>query len=257
MIKKIISLAEVKKQRKRRRRQRQAISMTDGQQPLSIINIYIPPFSSCPNQYHTDFSQIFTEGLGDLLIMGAFNANHNAWHSCTDDAVAANWGVAHLSPLGSSSHSHLIETAASVRPSHFHQLQEGKLGIPPSGNWGMNYFGTSTWFLRKWPLPYHHGSSQVPHPSCVLQELHRCIAWWGQAPHQGEGPDPSNRSTQSFHSNSQWEDQHTHLPRRSWRRDLRGGELEPSNALHPFAVSSPPTVGEAAAVCFKPAYQIR
>ena len=53
---------------------------------LYIRNIYIPPHSSCQQQYEPPLQHLF-DGLGDTyLILGDFNAHSQLWHStATDD----------------------------------------------------------------------------------------------------------------------------------------------------------------------------
>ena len=46
---------------------------------IKIINIYIPPSSSCDNDYNPDISRIIpTE---DCIILGDFNAHDQLWYS--------------------------------------------------------------------------------------------------------------------------------------------------------------------------------
>ena len=59
---------------------------------LRVVNIYIPPTSSC----HTDYSPDLTPLLSftdDTLIVGDFNAHDPAWYSSTSDSRAANRGA--------------------------------------------------------------------------------------------------------------------------------------------------------------------
>ena len=74
---------------------------------------------------------------------------------------------------------------------------------------------------------------------------------WNQGGHQRRGTDPNNRFTQTFHS-TQWENQHTYHPRRTWRLGTRPRKPQPLNALHTLL-----GLLEAAAVSSKPAYQVR
>ena len=57
---------------------------------LRIVNIYIPPTSSCPPNFTPELHLLLDQGQDDTLILGDFNAHHRSWHSATgSDAAAA------------------------------------------------------------------------------------------------------------------------------------------------------------------------
>ena len=51
---------------------------------ISILNVYLPPVSSCSQGYVPDFSNILN--LNDAVILGDFNAHDVLWHSSINDA---------------------------------------------------------------------------------------------------------------------------------------------------------------------------
>jgi hypothetical protein len=51
---------------------------------ISIINVYLPPVSSCSQGYVPDFSNILN--YNDALLLGDFNAHDTLWHSSINDA---------------------------------------------------------------------------------------------------------------------------------------------------------------------------
>ena len=67
----------------------QAIIVEMGGAKLLVCNIYIPPVSSCPQDYRPDFYPVFGY-TGDILIMGDFNAHDETWFSSTLDEGARN-----------------------------------------------------------------------------------------------------------------------------------------------------------------------
>lgn len=50
---------------------------------ITIINVYVPPVTSCTPGYNPDFSRILS--LGDAIILGDFNAHDSLWHSTIKD----------------------------------------------------------------------------------------------------------------------------------------------------------------------------
>ena len=55
--------------------------------PTNIINIYIPPASSCAPGYSFDIFPLlnFLDG-GDALVLGGVNAHHDSWFSTSNDS---------------------------------------------------------------------------------------------------------------------------------------------------------------------------
>ncbi|XP_018025718.1 uncharacterized protein LOC108681219, partial [Hyalella azteca] len=94
-----------------------AISIPLNGSPLRIINVYIPPASSCPAGYSPELSDIVSLP-GDCLIVGDFNAHHPSWFSHTDDQRAAARGAAVDDVVANSSLAFLNEDSYTRRPSH-------------------------------------------------------------------------------------------------------------------------------------------
>jgi hypothetical protein len=69
----------------------QGITIEPYGTPLHITNLYIPPSSSCPNNYTPDLSTLFSLDV-DQTILGDLNAHHDAWYSRTADGGAARRG---------------------------------------------------------------------------------------------------------------------------------------------------------------------
>lgn len=53
------------------------ITVTMGTDVLHLVNVYIPPVSSCPSGYIADISHLLE--LNDCIILGDMNAHHNSW----------------------------------------------------------------------------------------------------------------------------------------------------------------------------------
>ena len=51
---------------------------------ITIINVYVPPVTSCTPGYNPDFSRILSHS--DAIIMGDFNAHDSLWHSTIKDS---------------------------------------------------------------------------------------------------------------------------------------------------------------------------
>ena len=69
------------------------ITLPDNTSSLHIINLYIPPCSSCPQGFSPNLDPLL-EGLQahNSLVMGDFNAHNTAWFSNTEDQRAATRG---------------------------------------------------------------------------------------------------------------------------------------------------------------------
>ena len=64
----------------------QGIVVTIDQIDISIVNLYIPPATSCPSGFVPVLAPLFGWDFGgDALVVGDFNAHHHAWHSPSSD----------------------------------------------------------------------------------------------------------------------------------------------------------------------------
>jgi exonuclease III len=57
----------------------QGIMVTVNGSPINIFNLYIPPSSSCPPAYKPSLITLFDFSDSDTIVMGDFNAHHEAW----------------------------------------------------------------------------------------------------------------------------------------------------------------------------------
>ena len=57
---------------------------------LQICNVYIPPTSSCQNQYEPDIESLFVNTSDNALILGDFNAHNSLWFSDSTDNIRGN-----------------------------------------------------------------------------------------------------------------------------------------------------------------------
>jgi hypothetical protein len=55
-----------------------------GGASLEIFNVYIPPISSCPSGYNTNFNALLDLPDHDAVFLGDFNAHHSYWFSPRD-----------------------------------------------------------------------------------------------------------------------------------------------------------------------------
>ena len=71
----------------------QGITLTFHSSKLNILNIYIPPASSCPGHTLDEdmLSPLFSSDA-DTLVLGDLNAHNEAWFSRTSCDWAADWG---------------------------------------------------------------------------------------------------------------------------------------------------------------------
>ena len=72
-----------------------------GDSKINIINIYIPPPSSCPSHFRPDLS-LLLDPQDPTIVMGDFNAHNAAWYSSTRDEAAAGRGSAIVEALNDS-----------------------------------------------------------------------------------------------------------------------------------------------------------
>ena len=69
-----------------------------------MINIYIPPATSCPSGFAPLLVPLFGRDFGcDTLVVGDFNAHHQAWHSPSSDDRAQARGELVVSAADSGS----------------------------------------------------------------------------------------------------------------------------------------------------------
>lgn len=68
--------------------EQQCISIYSGKSELNLVNIYIPPASSCPSGYRPSINHIL--GLDDCIIMGDFNGQLVIIHSGTLSRILIN-----------------------------------------------------------------------------------------------------------------------------------------------------------------------
>jgi len=92
------------------------ITMELNGSPTHIINIYLPPHSSCPPNYFPNFSQLLSF-QDDSIILGDFNAHNPAWFSSTGDQTAANRGEALVEAINASDLCLLNEDTPTRLPS--------------------------------------------------------------------------------------------------------------------------------------------
>ena len=93
----------------------QGIYATIDNIKLAIINLYIPPANSCPRDHSPQLSHLFERDFGcDTLVVGDFNAHHEAWHSSTNSSRAAARGELIVEAAESSSLC-LLNTAHPTR----------------------------------------------------------------------------------------------------------------------------------------------
>lgn len=68
--------------------EQQAIAVMSLNSEVTLINVYIPPSSSCPNAYVANISHLLNSD--DCIVMGDFNAHHSLWHSAKEDDSRGN-----------------------------------------------------------------------------------------------------------------------------------------------------------------------
>lgn len=95
----------------------QGITASLNGAPLKIINLYIPPATSCPPGYIPNLAAILAI-TDDCLIVGDFNAHHASWYSHTEDQRAAARGVVLDDYLSTSSFGILNEDSPTRLPTH-------------------------------------------------------------------------------------------------------------------------------------------
>ena len=71
---------------------------------IAIVNLYIPPATSCPQGHSPHLTSLFERDFGcDTLVVGDFNAHHHAWHSPSSDDRALARGELVIEATESSS----------------------------------------------------------------------------------------------------------------------------------------------------------
>ena len=94
----------------------QGIEVWMGGCSLRIVNVYIPPPSSCPPGYAPEFDRLL-DIEGDGLIVGDFNAHHPSWYSRTEDDRAELRGVSLDAAASGSNFGFLNEDSPTRLPS--------------------------------------------------------------------------------------------------------------------------------------------
>jgi hypothetical protein len=61
-----------------------AVSIDIGSSTLDIVNIYLPPISSCPSSHRPDFASLLDLPSNDALILGDLHTHHSSWFSPRD-----------------------------------------------------------------------------------------------------------------------------------------------------------------------------
>ena len=61
--------------------EQQAIMLRGTEHNITLINVYIPPESSCSNGYRPSIEHLLNLSPEDSIIVGDFNAHHDLWHS--------------------------------------------------------------------------------------------------------------------------------------------------------------------------------
>lgn len=59
--------------------EQQAISISSGTTTTTLVNVYIPPVTSCPSGSTANIDHLLDQNFG--VIMGDFNGHHPLWHS--------------------------------------------------------------------------------------------------------------------------------------------------------------------------------
>lgn len=62
-----------------------SISMDSPEGRLLVNNIYLPPRSSCPNNYSPGWDQLLEDTNERRILVGDFNSHHSLWYSSTQD----------------------------------------------------------------------------------------------------------------------------------------------------------------------------
>ena len=85
--------------------------------PTDILNVYIPPPSSCPPGYSPDFTRLFQQ-TNDCLILGDFNAHNPSWYSSTSCISSKIRGDALLDAINDSQLNILNEDSSTRLPTY-------------------------------------------------------------------------------------------------------------------------------------------
>ncbi len=95
-----------------------AIKVLFNNLELCIVNIYIPPASSCSSGFIPQISHLFR--LQDTLLIGDFNAHDPLWSSGTPDSrgtsFAAEINLSDMAVLNSNSHTRITKNNAGSSP---------------------------------------------------------------------------------------------------------------------------------------------
>ena len=89
------------------------VTVTFNGSDLDILNLYIPPISSCPPGYSPNFPSLLDLPTNDALFFGDFNAHHSSWYSPRDpsdprgDLLASALDSSTFAPLNCDSYTRL------------------------------------------------------------------------------------------------------------------------------------------------------
>ena len=72
----------------------QSIQIATSASELTITNVYIPPQSSCPQDYKASIAHLITP-QGDKLVLGDLNAHDALWSSSYADTRGATLAVSY------------------------------------------------------------------------------------------------------------------------------------------------------------------
>ena len=104
-----------------------AIEVDLGGTALALVNVYIPPVSSCPRNYAPDLDALL-EKRGDQMVFGHFNAHHRSWFS----SGSAWWGCQQFAACGCehwSEHTPLLSGPALLARCHPSERRERASGF--------------------------------------------------------------------------------------------------------------------------------
>lgn len=59
--------------------EQQAITIISDSTEITLVNVYIPPVGSCPDNFTANITHLLA--LDDCIIMGDVNVHHTAWQS--------------------------------------------------------------------------------------------------------------------------------------------------------------------------------
>ncbi|MCP4061384.1 MAG: hypothetical protein GY738_29760 [Pseudoalteromonas sp.] len=136
---------------------------------MEIINLYLPPHSSCPPQYLPNFNLLF-DRPNDTILVGDFNAHNPAWNSISLDQSSMNRGEALLEALNESSLCLLNEDSPTRLPS-FGQPTSPDLSLC-SAHLALDFSWHTLTTLRSDHLPILLSLPEVTRPPRPVKTFH-------------------------------------------------------------------------------------